>query len=84
MQKSSWINISVIASLISLGLCGVARGNLNDNDQVTTNLQVPTGQQLILKAKAQGAQIYTCEQVTDKEAQFEWTLKAPDAKLFNS
>ncbi|MGL4881154.1 MAG: DUF3455 domain-containing protein [Waterburya sp.] len=84
MQKSSWINISVIASLISLGLCGIARSNLNENPQVTKNLQVPTGQQLILKAKAQGTQIYTCDQVTDKESQFEWTLKAPDAKLFNS
>ncbi|HEY9769947.1 MAG TPA: DUF3455 domain-containing protein [Coleofasciculaceae cyanobacterium] len=84
MQKFSWINISVIASVISLGLCSVARGNLNDNPQVTKNLQVPTGQQLILKAEAQGAQIYTCNQDTNPGSQFEWTLKAPDAKLFNS
>jgi Protein of unknown function (DUF3455) len=52
-----------------------------DLPQVPENLQVPTEQQLILKAPAQGSQIYICR--ANKESQFEWTLKAPDAQLFD-
>jgi Protein of unknown function (DUF3455) len=52
--------------------------------QIPKNLQVPTGQKLLLKAAAEGTQIYTCRQVTDKESQYEWALKAPDAQLFDA
>jgi hypothetical protein len=56
----------------------------SDYPQVPKNLQVPTGQKLLIKSPATGTQIYTCRQVADKGSQYEWTLKAPDAQLFNS
>lgn len=90
MKKTSWLymSLSLIVFLVTLGLWDVAQGNTNLASQVPENLpenlQVPTEQQLLLKAAARGSQIYVCEQLVDKKSQFEWTLEAPDAKLFNS
>ena len=42
-------------------------------------LRAPTGEQLVLRAHAQGAQIYVCGQAADGKPQ--WTLKAPQAEL---
>ena len=42
--------------------------------------QPPANEQLLLQVHALGYQIYTCK--TDA-AQFTWTLKAPDAQLFD-
>lgn len=52
-----------------------------DLPQVPENLRVPTQQQLLLKAPAQGSQIYICR--ANKEYKFKWTLKAPDAQLLD-
>jgi uncharacterized protein DUF3455 len=47
--------------------------------QVPQQLQPPANEQLLLQVHAKGDQVYTCkEDVT----QFTWTLKAPDAQLF--
>jgi hypothetical protein len=48
--------------------------------QVPQQLQPPTGEQLLLQVHAKGDQIYTCK---GDAAQFLWTLKAPDAQLFD-
>ena len=40
----------------------------------------PANEQLLLKVHARGDQIYTCK---SDGAQFTWTLKAPDAQLFD-
>jgi Protein of unknown function (DUF3455) len=53
-----------------------------DLPQVPDNLQVPIDQKLLLKAPAQGSQIYICR--ANKESQFAWTLKAPDAQLLDA
>ncbi|MBA3922651.1 MAG: DUF3455 domain-containing protein [Nostocaceae cyanobacterium] len=45
---------------------------------------MPPLQRLLLKATARGSQIYVCHQLADNGLQFKWTLKAPDAELFNS
>jgi len=42
-------------------------------------LRAPAGERLVLRAHAQGAQIYVCAAATD--GQPKWTLKAPDAEL---
>ena len=42
--------------------------------------QPPANEQLLLQVHGQGDQIYTCK---SDAAQFTWTLKAPDAQLFN-
>ncbi len=48
--------------------------------QVPQQLQPPAGEQLLLQVHAKGDQIYTCKV---DGAQFAWTLKAPDAQLFD-
>ena len=42
--------------------------------------QPPANEQLLLQVHAKGDQIYTCKA---DAAQFTWTLKAPDAQLFD-
>src|SRR5579863_6690988 len=48
--------------------------------QVPPQLQPRAGEQLLLQVHAKGDQIYTCK---GDAAQFAWTLKAPDARLFD-
>jgi len=48
--------------------------------QVPQQLQPPANEQLLLQVHAKGVQIYTCK---SDAAQFTWTLKAPDAQLFD-
>jgi len=48
--------------------------------QVPQQLQPPTNEQLLLQVHAKGDQIYTCK---SDGAQLAWTLKAPDAQLFD-
>jgi hypothetical protein len=48
--------------------------------QVPAELQPPAGEQELLRVHAQGDQIYTC---APSGAQFSWTLKAPDAQLYD-
>lgn len=51
--------------------------------QTPDNLKVSAGQVLQLKGIAKGVQIYQCKAKTDDTKQFEWTLKAPEADLFD-
>ena len=55
------------------GFSGIAR-------QVPQNLQPPASEQLLLQVHAKGDQVYTCKA---DGAQFSWTLKEPDAQLFD-
>jgi hypothetical protein len=48
--------------------------------QVPAALQVPANEQLVVQVHATGDQIYSCKV---DGAQPEWTLKAPDAELFD-
>ena len=65
---------TVLASTSTVLLFSVAA------QQVPQQLQPPANEQLLLQVHAKGVQIYTCK--TDA-AQFTWTLKAPDAQLFD-
>ena len=47
--------------------------------QVPENIQAPPGEQLVLKVRASGSQIYICRQGTDGKPA--WSLKAPEAEL---
>ncbi len=82
MRKPAWLIISIVL-FTNLGLSSVARSNANDNPQVSKKLQVPTDQKLVFKSAARGSQIYICQQHSADRSQFEWTLKAPEAQLFN-
>ena len=48
--------------------------------QIPQQLHPPANEQLLLQVHAKGDQVYTCMSVP---AQFTWTLKAPDAQLFD-
>ena len=48
--------------------------------QVPPQLQPPVGERVLLQVHAKGEQIYTCK---GDGTQLTWTLKAPDAKLFD-
>jgi hypothetical protein len=48
--------------------------------QVPPQLQPPANEHLLLQVHAKGDQVYTCK---NDAAQFTWTLKAPDAQLFD-
>lgn len=48
--------------------------------EVPPELQVPEGQEVVLRAHAEGVQIYSCMAGTD--GKYSWTLKAPKAQLF--
>jgi hypothetical protein len=48
--------------------------------EVPPQLQPPANEQLLLRVHAKGDQVYTCK---GDGAQFSWTLKAPDAQLFD-
>ncbi len=59
----------------------LAQAAPTENLVVPDKLQVPKDQSLLLKAKAKGLQIYVCQaSAPDK---FAWTLKAPEAELFD-
>jgi hypothetical protein len=48
--------------------------------QIPQQIQPPVNEQLLLQVHAKGDQIYSCK---SDGAQFNWTLKAPDAQLFD-
>jgi hypothetical protein len=48
--------------------------------QVPPQLQPPANEKLLLQVHAKGDQVYTCK---GDAGQFAWTLKAPDAQLFD-
>ena len=50
---------------------------------VPNNLDVPANQELALEARASGVQIYLCAAGSEAR-RFGWTLKAPEADLFDS
>jgi hypothetical protein len=55
--------------------------SLSANGQLAPKeLQPPAGEQLLLQVHAKGDQIYSCKA---DGGQFTWTLKAPDAQLFD-
>lgn len=68
-RNLAWGTLAVIL----LGAAAWAR-------QVPAALQVPTNEQLVEQVHAKGDQIYSCKV---DGAQAGWTLKAPDAQLFD-
>jgi hypothetical protein len=52
--------------------------------EVPDKLQVPAGQTLAFDLRAEGVQIYVCSARKDDATKFEWTLKAPEAELFDA
>lgn len=67
--------VAALLAAASIGLvCSV------DAQEVPLRLQPPANEQFLLKVHAKGDQIYACK---EQAGQFSWTLKAPDAQLFD-
>lgn len=84
MNKTYLLNISLL--LVMFGLStgnSQAQTTSTISSEVPKNLQVPQDQSLLFKASAKGSQIYVCKAKPDNLNSFQWTLKAPDAVLFN-
>jgi hypothetical protein len=52
--------------------------------EVPDKLKAPEGQTLAFDLRAEGVQIYVCSARKDDATKFEWTLKAPEAELFDA
>jgi hypothetical protein len=68
---SAGLSFSITAQQISSSIAA---------QQIPQQLQPPANEQLLFQVHAKGDQIYTCK---SDAAQFAWTLKAPDAQLFD-
>jgi hypothetical protein len=65
---------TLLAAASTVLLCSLAA------QQLPQQLQPSASEQLLLQVHAKGDQIYTCK---SDAAQFTWTLKTPDAELFD-
>jgi len=69
---------------MSFPLCAHTRAQNTQSARthnVPQQLQPPANEQLLLQVHARGAQIYTCKETGSN--QFAWTLKTPEAELFD-
>lgn len=67
-------------SISLLGAAGLMLAFPSWGQQVPQQIQAPAGEKLLLQVHAKGDQVYTCKEGV---TQFAWTLKAPDAQLFD-
>src|SRR5258708_32358150 len=71
---------SRFASVVLLATTGAVLSCSIAAQEVPKQIQPPAAEQLLLRVHAKGDQVYTCKA---DGAQFTWTLKAPDAHLFD-
>ena len=73
-------------AVVSGCACGTAPRNMDDRalgaETLPAAIRVPSGGMLLARFHAVGAQVYTCSASADGAPV--WTLKAPDAKLFDA
>ena len=55
----------------------------NPSSSVPAALQLPAQAKLVLEVTGRGAQVYTCAADEADASQFHWTLKAPEAALYD-
>lgn len=78
-----WPRRAVVSSLALL-VAGCSSREAVTAPEVPAALAVPPGNKPVLRLAAEGAQIYTCQPDANAKGAFAWTLKAPDATLFNA
>ena len=82
LMTSSLCFVAVVSGFA----CGTAPastdGKVLGAEQVPAAIRVPSGVSLVARFHAVGAQVYTCS--TSASGAPAWTLKAPDAKLFDA
>jgi hypothetical protein len=62
-----------------VGVVTVANGQAVSRPDVPAEIKAPANEQVVLQARASGAQIYVCQRGAD--GKMGWTLKAPEADL---
>jgi hypothetical protein len=73
------------SALVQASMCFALAGcALSPPADVPASLRVPSSQVLMRQLHAKGAQIYQCQPAKSDATRFEWSLKAPEANLFNS
>ena len=83
-KMSKAVCLSLLPYLLGLGVGSYAPLLASvASSTVPEQLKVPAGESLLLKAQAKGVQIYQCKAKAENPQQWEWTLKAPKADLFN-
>ena len=80
MRKQSPSFVFAALLIAAIILFSPLLGAQQSRQQTPPQLQPPAGEQLLLEVHAKGDQIYACK---GDAAQFAWTLKAPDARLFD-
>jgi hypothetical protein len=76
--------VAVPCAALAAGLVLVATALAAAPPEVPDKLKVSADQVLAVDLQATGVQIYVCAARKDDATKFEWTLKAPDAELFNA
>jgi Protein of unknown function (DUF3455) len=84
MKPSGWRRVGIVLSVLTVDLAAAqARaGDPPAPPAVPPPLRVPSGARLIARFHATGAQVYAC--AASAAGPFAWTLKRPDAKLFDA
>ena len=80
MHKQSPSFVFAALLIAAIILFPTPLGAQQSTQQTPPQLEPPAGEQLLLQVHGKGDQIYTCK---GDAAQFAWTLKAPDAQLFD-
>ena len=70
----------LLADSYSFLLWQLGMPEFQPTQQVPPEIQPPPGARLLFQVRAKGDQVYSCK---GDGAQFAWTLKAPDAQLFD-
>ena len=70
------------ASALAL-VAGCTPTHLGTLPRVPENLRAPATQKLALEADASGVQIYECKVSPDDPTKFDWSLRGPQADLFD-
>lgn len=81
MDKKTGIALAPVTLAALLAAC--ATGGPGTMAPLPENLKAPPDEMLALEAAATGVQIYECAAAKDQPARFEWTLKGPEAELFD-
>jgi len=70
-----------LQTAVFIGVVTLANGQGTSRPDVPDKIKAPAGEVVTLQVHASGSQIYTCQQ--GAEGKYGWTLKAPDAELYD-
>jgi hypothetical protein len=72
----------LLRTTLLIGLVTLASGQGVSRPDVPNEIKAPANEEVVLQARASGAQIYLCQRGAD--GKMGWTLKAPEADLHDA